>query len=189
MFRVDFSNSQLVLPVQNWKHNVDIHLPAKHVADMRHKSHVQNEGKQRARSSEARCSRRTAVFALHRDTGKRVGSMVAPRWLLAGRPMSIPWPLKQVRSATMCRPKFDQLTDDRRLFPQKKEELTMRPVLPWNVPMRGGCAQPHSVPRIQTGPNPFPQRLVPQLWDHAWALWATDLETSIPQKPRANSQP
>ena len=38
---------------------------------------------------------------------------------------------------------------------------------PWNVPMRGCCAQTHAVPRIQQRPNPFPQRLVPHLWYHA----------------------
>ena len=37
----------------------------------------------------------------------------------------------------------------------------MRPILRWNVPMRGGCAQTHAVPRIQMGANTFPQRFCP----------------------------
>ena len=37
----------------------------------------------------------------------------------------------------------------------------MRPTLSWNVPIRGCCAQTHPVPRVQTGPNPFPKKACP----------------------------
>ena len=59
-------------------------------------------------------------------------------------------------SAEKTGPEFDQLTEDHRLFVQnEEEELTMRPTLSWNVPMRGCCVQTHAVPRVQTGPHPF----------------------------------
>ena len=48
-------------------------------------------------------------------------------------------------------PKFDQLTEDHRLFLQKeKEELTVRSILLWDIPMRGCCAQTHTVPKMQS---------------------------------------
>ena len=63
---------------------------------------------------------------------------------------------------------FDKLTEDHRPLLQKEEaELTMRPILHWNVPMRGCCAQTHTDPRIQVRPNSFPQGFVPHLWHHA----------------------
>ena len=57
-----------------------------------------------------------------------------------------------------------------RLKKQGPNSITMRPILPWNVPMRGCCAQTHTVPRIQQRPNSFPQKLVPHLRYHASAL-------------------
>ena len=67
-------------------------------------------------------------------------------------------------SAIMCKPikagpEFDQLTWGHRLFLQKKEEeLTMRPVLPWHIPLHGGSAQTYAVPRSPIGPNALPDR-------------------------------
>ena len=52
-------------------------------------------------------------------------------------------------------------------FQKEKEELTVWSMLLWDIPMRGGCAQPHAVPRIPIGLNTFPQMLVPHLWHHA----------------------
>ena len=43
---------------------------------------------------------------------------------------------------------------------QKEEELAIRPVPPWDIRLRGGCAQPHTVPGIQKRP----QDLFPQRW-------------------------
>ena len=34
----------------------------------------------------------------------------------------------------------------------------MRPMLPWNVPIGGRCAQAHTVPRVQASPDAFPKR-------------------------------
>ena len=58
-------------------------------------------------------------------------------------------------------PKPNQLPEDHRLFLQKEEEeLAVRPVSLWHIPLRGGCAQTHTVPSIQKRPQDlFPQRL------------------------------
>ena len=58
-------------------------------------------------------------------------------------------------------PKPNQLPEDHRLFLQKaEEELTIRPIPPWDISLRGSCAQPHAVPSIQKRPQDlFPQRL------------------------------
>ena len=66
-------------------------------------------------------------------------------------------------SAIMCRPVKAHAFKFRQLFLTKeKEELTVRSFL-WDIPKRGGCAQTHTVPRIQVKPNSFPQRFVPHL--------------------------
>ena len=73
---------------------------------------------------------------------------------------------RALSSAIMCRPikahAFTVSTEK-----QGPNSITMRPILPWNVPRRGCCAQTHAVPRIQQRPTNFPQRLVPHLWYHA----------------------
>ena len=43
-------------------------------------------------------------------------------------------------------------------FTKKKEELAVRPVSPWDLPLRGGCTLTHTVPSIQK----MPQDLFPQ---------------------------
>ena len=57
-------------------------------------------------------------------------------------------------------PHPNQLPEDHRLFLQKEEEeLALRPASCWDIPLRGGCAQAHSVPSIQKRPQDlFPQR-------------------------------
>ena len=61
-------------------------------------------------------------------------------------------------SAETQGPNSTNITEDHRLFLQKeKEELTVRSKLLWDIPMRGGCAQTHTVPKIQIKPNTFPQ--------------------------------
>ena len=63
-------------------------------------------------------------------------------------------------------PKPNQLPEDHRLFLQKEEEeLAMRPVSPWDIPSRGGCAQTHTVPSIQK--RPVASDLTPP---HRWPL-------------------
>ena len=52
-------------------------------------------------------------------------------------------------------------------------KLSSRSILLWDIPMRGGCAQTHAAPRIQIGPNTFPERSFPHLWHHACALSTT----------------
>ena len=41
----------------------------------------------------------------------------------------------------------------RLLHCKEEKELAVRPTLPWNVPMRGCCAQAHAVPRVQVRPD------------------------------------
>ena len=70
-------------------------------------------------------------------------------------------------------PEFNQLTKVHRFFLWKEEEeLAMRPILPRNISMRQSCVLTHTIPRVQIRPNTFPQRFVPHLWHHAWALSA-----------------
>ena len=47
-----------------------------------------------------------------------------------------------------------------------------------NFPMRGGCAQTHTIPRVQTRPNTFTQRCVP----HFWHLGRRPLKTTTSTK-------
>ena len=44
-------------------------------------------------------------------------------------------------------------------FGGRKKELAMRPILPWNVPMSGGRAQAHAVPRVQLKDRRLPRPL------------------------------
>ena len=56
-------------------------------------------------------------------------------------------------------PKPNQLPDHRLFLQREEEEFAIRPVPPWDTPLRGGCAQPHTVPSIQKRPQDlFPQR-------------------------------
>ena len=65
---------------------------------------------------------------------------------LAMGPDTWPWPT--------------QLPEDHWLLVQKeKEELAIRPVSPWDIPLRRGCAETRTVPSIQKRPQDlFPQR-------------------------------
>ena len=65
---------------------------------------------------------------------------------------------------SMFRLRFNQLTEDRRLLQKGKEELTVRSILLWHIPMRGSWASKHTVPRIQIGPN---TSFLPHLWPKA----------------------
>ena len=64
----------------------------------------------------------------------------------------------------------ERLTDPHRrpiLLNREEKELAMRPVLPWHIPLHGGCAQTHTIHRIQIGPNALPDRLFPQTLEEA----------------------
>ena len=54
----------------------------------------------------------------------------------------------------------NHLPEDHRLLLQRaEEELAVRPLSPWDIPLRGGCAQTHTVPSIQKMPKDlFSQR-------------------------------
>ena len=45
----------------------------------------------------------------------------------------------------------------------------MRPILPWNIPTGGRCAQTHTVPRVQARSDAFPERPFPHLLQNSCA--------------------
>ena len=98
------------------------------------------------------------LFSLELRKG---GVAVHPPGVLLGHHVQTPTKAHASTASTgMLGPnRTSSLRTNSSFFKKKEEELTIRPVLLWDIPMRGSCAQPHTVPSIQKRPQDlFPQR-------------------------------
>ena len=56
----------------------------------------------------------------------------------------------------------------RLLLDKEEEELALRPILPWNVPISGSCAQAHTASRVQAKPDAFTKRHFSTSFAKSW---------------------